>query len=128
MLMGRAATTDGDLVSGEFARQQLEVKTPPCADAAQLRNELLRLRATAAAAARDEGVRLCAAGTPVIAAPGRLQIGDHPRYRTGLGQYRAMLDDFSVCAVHAPHRLCPTVRSPYQLLSISGRGCRFLLR
>ena len=99
-VIGRAATSLGDLVSGEFARQQLEVKTPPCADAAQLHNELLRLRATAAAAARDEGVRLCAAGTPVIAAPGRLEIGDHPRYRSGLGQYRAMLDDFSVCAVH----------------------------
>ena len=72
-VIGRAATSLGDLVSSEFARQQLEVKTPPCADAAQLRNELLRLRVTAAAAARDEGVRLCAAGTPVIAAPGRLR-------------------------------------------------------
>ena len=99
-VIGRAATSLGDLVSSEFARQQLEVKTPPCADATQLRNELLRLRATAAAAARDEGVRVCAAGTPVIAAPGRLEIGDHPRYQAGLAQYRAMLDDFSVCALH----------------------------
>ena len=99
-VIGRAATSLGDLVSGEFARQQLEVKTPPCADAAQLRNELLRLRRVPPRRRRDEGVRICATGTPVIAAPGRLEIGDHPRYRAGLAQYRAMLDDFSVCAVH----------------------------
>jgi glutamate---cysteine ligase / carboxylate-amine ligase len=96
----RAATALGDLVTGEFARAQVEVKTRPCSDATQLRDELLRLRATAAAAARDEGVRICAAGTPVIAAPIPLVVGDHPRYRAGLSQYRAMLDDFLVCAVH----------------------------
>jgi carboxylate-amine ligase len=96
----RAATTLGDLVSGEFARAQLEVKTQPCSDATRLRDELVRLRATAAAASRDEGVRICAAGTPVIAAPAPLVVGDHPRYRAGLSQYRAMLDDFLVCAVH----------------------------
>jgi carboxylate-amine ligase len=96
----RAATTLGDFVSGEFARAQLEVKTQPCSDATRLRDELVRLRATAAAAARDEGVRICAAGTPVIAAPAPLVVGDHPRYRAGLSQYRAMLDDFLVCAVH----------------------------
>ena len=96
----RAATALGDLVSGEFARAQVEVKTPPCSDASRLRDELLRLRATAAAAARDEGARICASGTPVIAASGPLVVGDHPRYRAGLSQYRTMLDDFLVCAVH----------------------------
>ena len=96
----RAAATLGELVSGEFTRMQLEVKTQPCSEATQLRDELLRLRAIAASAARDEGARICAAGTPVIGAAGPLVVGDHPRYRAGLRQYRAMLDDFSVCAVH----------------------------
>ena len=48
----------------------------------------------------ERGGAHIAAGTPVIAAAGPLEIGDHPRYQAGLGQYRAMLDDFSVCAVH----------------------------
>jgi glutamate---cysteine ligase / carboxylate-amine ligase len=96
----RAAATLGDLVSGEFSRTQLEVKTPPCSEATRLRDALLRLRTVAAAAARDEGARICAAGTPVIEAPEPLVVGDHPRYRAGLRQYRSMLEDFSVCAVH----------------------------
>src|SRR6185312_15112306 len=27
-------------------------------------------------------------------------VPDHPRYRAGIDQYRAMLDDFTVCALH----------------------------
>jgi glutamate---cysteine ligase / carboxylate-amine ligase len=99
-VVARAATTLADLVSGEFARAQVEVKTPPCSDASRLRDELVRLRAATAAAARGEGVRICATGTPVIAAPGPLVVGAHPRYRAGLSQYRTMLDDFLVCALH----------------------------
>ena len=96
----KAATLLGDLVSGEFAQQQVEVKTPPCSDAGSLRDELLRLRAGAAWAAADEGVCVYTSGTPVMAGCGPVAIGDHPRYRASTEQYRAMLDDFSVCAVH----------------------------
>ena len=48
----RAADAVGELVSGEFSQCQLEMKTPPCSDAAQLRAELVRLR-TAADAGRE---------------------------------------------------------------------------
>ena len=96
----RAAGVLGDQVSGEFARQQIEVKTQPCTDAASLRSELLRLRAGVARAAADEQVGVCTSGTPILAEGKRVAIGDHPRYRAGTEQYRAMLEDFSVCAVH----------------------------
>jgi carboxylate-amine ligase len=90
----------GGNVGGEFTRYQIEVKTPPCEDASRLRAELAALRTAAAAAAAAEGVRLCASGTPVLAAYGPTAVGDHPRYRAGVGQYRAMLDDFMVCSLH----------------------------
>jgi carboxylate-amine ligase len=99
-VVGGAADSLGDLISSEFAQCQVEVKTPPCADAATLRQELLRLRAGATEAAAATGLRLCASGTTVLAGREPLQVGDHPRYRAGVDQYRAMLDDFAVCALH----------------------------
>jgi carboxylate-amine ligase len=101
-VVARAAAHLGDRVCGEFTRYQIEVKTAPCPDAVGLRNELVQLRAVAAAAAADEGVRLCASGTPVVSGsePVALAVGDHPRYRAGVQQYRAMVDDFTVSSAH----------------------------
>ena len=96
----RAADAVGVLVSGEFSQCQLEMKTPPCSDAAQLRAELVRLRTAADLAARAEGVRVCASGTVVLDDRSPLPVGSHPRYRAGLAQYRAMLDDFALCSLH----------------------------
>jgi glutamate---cysteine ligase / carboxylate-amine ligase len=95
-----AGATLGDLVCSEFTQYQVEVRTPPCADAISLRNQLLRLRGAAADAAATEGLRICAAGTPVLAANAPAPIGDHPRYRAGVAQYRGMLEDFAICALH----------------------------
>jgi carboxylate-amine ligase len=99
-VVARAAARLGDLISGEFYRTQIEIKTPPCVAAGQLRAELIELRAGASAAAAEEGLRLSASGTPVLAESGPPAIGDHPRYRAGVAQYRAMLDDFLVCSLH----------------------------
>ncbi len=99
-VVSRAVSDLDDGVSGEFNQHQLEIKTRPCADPVRLRAELVRLRAGAAAAARAEGVRLCASGVPVLAVDGPNPVGDHPRYREGLGQYRSMMEDFAICAFH----------------------------
>ncbi|WP_199178055.1 carboxylate-amine ligase [Mycobacterium hubeiense] len=99
-VVAHAVASMGELVTGEFNLCQLEVKTPPCADAAQLCDELCQLRAAAAKAAMAQGVRLCASGTPVVACDGPVLVGDHPRYRAGVAQYRAMLDDFAICSLH----------------------------
>lgn len=96
----RASAEVGRAVSHEFTQFQLEQRTSPCADAEELRGELVRLRFSAAAAAAAEGVRLCASGTPVVAPRESWAVGDHPRYRAGVAQYRAMLDDFAVSAMH----------------------------
>ena len=119
-----ARETLGDLVCGEFTQYQVEVKTPPCADAMRLREQLLRLRVGAAAAAAAEGLRIYASGTPVVAgcAPGA--VGDHPRYRAGVQQYRGMLEDFAICAVHVHVHLRLTQKLPCWSATTSGLGCR----
>jgi glutamate---cysteine ligase / carboxylate-amine ligase len=96
----RAAADLGDRLGGEFTRSQIEIKTQPCDDAGGLRAELVALRTAVAVAAAAEGVQVCASGTPVLAACGPTALGDHPRYRAGVAQYRTMLDDFMVCSLH----------------------------
>ncbi|WP_308295936.1 glutamate--cysteine ligase [Streptomyces sp. ISL-96] len=100
-VVARASAVLGDLVSGEFTQYQIEGKTPPCSGPEELRKELTRVRAAAVAAAREEGLRLCASGTPVMGGGVPADIGDHPRYRAGADQYRALLDDFAISAFHA---------------------------
>jgi carboxylate-amine ligase len=99
-VIARVDAAAAEFVSGEFTREQIEVRTPPCRDAAELRAELVRVRAAAGAAAASLGLRLCASGTPVLADTRAVVVGDHPRYRAGLAQYRAMLDDFALCSLH----------------------------
>lgn len=99
-VVARGAAELGDLISGEFTRYQIEVKTPPCVESDQLRAELVRLRTAASAAAAAEGLRVCASGTPVLTDGGPPEVGDHPRYRAGVEQYRALIDDFAVCSLH----------------------------
>ncbi len=99
-VVSAARETLGDLVCGEFTQYQVEVKTAPCGDAVELREQLLRLRAGVAAAAIRQGLRIYASGTPVVGGCAPDAIGDHPRYRAGVQQYRGMLDDFAICAAH----------------------------
>lgn len=96
----RAAGEVGDLVTKEFALCQVEGRTPPCRTASELRGELERVRTALVAAARAEGVRLCASGTAVLQDEGPAQVADHPRYQAGRLQYRSMMDDFAISALH----------------------------
>ncbi|MGK5543754.1 carboxylate-amine ligase [Streptomyces sp. URMC 127] len=112
-VVARASAALGEDVAGEFTEFQVEGRTQPCSGARELRAELCRVRTALADAARAEGLRLCASGTPVIADADAdvsgdrsgdstlTYISDHPRYRAGVLQYRSMLDDFAVCAFHA---------------------------
>ncbi|REK86927.1 YbdK family carboxylate-amine ligase [Streptomyces inhibens] len=99
-VVARARAAVGDLVSGEFDECQVEVKTPPCRDGAELYDQLIAVRGAAVAAARAEGLGICASGTPVILGEGPAVVGDHPRYRAGLDQFGALLDGFAICAAH----------------------------
>ncbi|WP_405843090.1 glutamate--cysteine ligase [Streptomyces platensis] len=99
-VVARARETVGDRVSGEFDECQVETKTPPCRDGAGLYDELVAVRGAAAAAARAEGLRICASGTPVMGRDGPAIVGEHPRYRAGLAQFGTLLEGFTICAAH----------------------------
>jgi glutamate---cysteine ligase / carboxylate-amine ligase len=99
-VVARTAPELDDRICEEFTRYQIEARTAPCESAGQLRGELVRGRAAAVAAAGAEGLRLCASGTPVLGRSGPVAVGEHPRYRAGVEQYRTMLDDFMVCSMH----------------------------
>ncbi len=99
-VLERARGRLGEAVSNEFTRCQVEVRTQPCATPQALRDELCALRAEAMSAAAAEGLRICASGTSVIAPTGPWAVGDHPRYLAGVEQYRAMMNEFAICALH----------------------------
>ncbi|MFJ8074275.1 glutamate--cysteine ligase [Streptomyces sp. NPDC096176] len=99
-IVALARETVGDLVSGEFHEGQLEVRTPPCDNAAELLRQLTAVRRAAGDASRADGLGLCAAGTPVIGGAGARVLGDHPRYRAGIHQFGTMMDDFTICSAH----------------------------
>ncbi|MFE1788946.1 glutamate--cysteine ligase [Streptomyces sp. NPDC059525] len=96
----RAAGDAGDRATQEFALCQVEGRTRPCRSASELRLELEQARGALVAAARAEGARLCASGTAVLQEAGPVQVAEHPRYRAGRLQYRSMMDDFAVSALH----------------------------
>nr|WP_198550262.1 YbdK family carboxylate-amine ligase [Streptomyces silvensis] len=68
--------------------------------AAEIEGQLLRIRAGLALAAREEGLRIAASGTPVIDPGGPLPVRADPRHRAGTRTYRAMVDDFALSALH----------------------------
>lgn len=96
----RAAEEVGDLVTKEFALCQVEGRTSPCRSAGELRGELERVRGALVAAARAEGAGLCASGTAVMQEAGPVVVADHPRYKAGQLQFRNMMDDFAISALH----------------------------
>ncbi|MGW0633695.1 carboxylate-amine ligase [Streptomyces sp. NPDC002758] len=99
-VVGRATPVLGSAVSGEFTLYQVETRTRPCRDGTEVSAELARLRCAATRAARAEGLRLCASGTPILGGTDPGAIADHPRYRAEADQYRTLLGDFAVCACH----------------------------
>ncbi|MDQ4105328.1 MAG: YbdK family carboxylate-amine ligase, partial [Actinomycetota bacterium] len=99
-VVARASRLLGDLVTGEFNTCQIEMRTPPHSTAARLHEDLVRARKAAASAAQQEGLRLCAAGMPIIGAGQITDIGDNPRYQASIERYRTMMEDFALSALH----------------------------
>ncbi|WP_433247133.1 carboxylate-amine ligase [Streptosporangium sp. CA-135522] len=107
-VLERAAAELGEQVSTEITKFQVEAKTSPCVRVSELEEQLLRMRAAMARAAREEGLAVVASGTPVLGEIVPPPITDHPRYGVGIDTYRALHDEQSICAghvhVHLPDR------------------------
>lgn len=99
-LVGRARSTLGERVSGEITQFQIETRTLPCLHAGQLLDELKQARAELGAAAAAEGLRIIAAGTPVLGQLIPQPITEGARQEQGTATFRGLHDELSVCAMH----------------------------
>jgi YbdK family carboxylate-amine ligase len=86
---GSAGAADPEYLEFELQKEQLEINTRPCASIDDLRREVLRCRADAAAAAARAGVGLAALGTSPAAVRPSV---------TGKSRYRQMTHDFGLTA------------------------------
>lgn len=99
-VIASAAVRLGDRASTEITQFQVEAKTPPCADAAELRRSLREIRAAVAAAAAEHGLALIASGTPLLGDAVPPPITELARYDLGIANYRSLHDEQSICAAH----------------------------
>ena len=103
-----AETWAGGSIGTEFTKQQIEARTAPCSSLGELAGQIRRMRRVAVAAARGEGLRLTATGTPILGDVVPPPIADVPRYQRTTEMFRALQDGQNICAchvhVHVPDR------------------------
>jgi glutamate---cysteine ligase / carboxylate-amine ligase len=90
----------GARVSGEITKLQLETKTDPCHTVEELHAQLVEQRGELAAAAATAGLRVMAAGSPVLGMEVPPPITEGPRQDRGTATFRGLHDELSICAVH----------------------------
>ncbi|WP_285776317.1 glutamate--cysteine ligase [Microtetraspora sp. NBRC 13810] len=95
-----AAPLLGDDVAKEITRLQVEARTPPSADLAELANRLQHTRRQVAEAAASRGLAVMACGIPVLGPVVPPPLSDGDRYERGLRVYGALNDEISICALH----------------------------
>jgi carboxylate-amine ligase len=99
-VLERARPALGERVAGEITTFQVETKTRPCLDAAQLLGELAGARTELSAAAGATGLRIIASGTPVLGEVVPQPITEGPRQAQGTATFRGLHDELSICAMH----------------------------
>jgi carboxylate-amine ligase len=87
-------------VAHEFTRFQVEARTAPSADLAELGAQLRVARKEVAGAARSCGLAVVASGIPVLGDVMTPPLSDDVRYEQGSTLYRALQDEISICALH----------------------------
>lgn len=89
----------GAEVHRELKRSQVELSTPVCRSASEVRAHLVAGRRALAAAARDEDAALLPSGVPPIphAVP---DVTDLPRYRTMTARYGEFVRENNICGCH----------------------------
>ncbi|GAA4523407.1 MULTISPECIES: carboxylate-amine ligase [Nonomuraea] len=95
-----AAATDVLDVAHEITRFQVEARSAPSADLAELGAQLRAARKEVAGAARSCGLAVVASGIPVLGNVMTPPLSDDARYEQGRSLYRALQDEISICALH----------------------------
>ncbi|WP_431727236.1 carboxylate-amine ligase [Verrucosispora sp. TAA-831] len=99
-VVARAREQLGDRVCGEITTVHVETRTRPVTSMRDLIDDLVEARRVVAGCAVDAGLRLVAAGTPVIQPDGPVPIVEGPRPARGTAMFRGLHDDLAVCALH----------------------------
>lgn len=100
------AAADGVTLQLELTSCQVETTTEVMSSSAALRDELVRLRRTAARAAESAGARLLAVGSPPTV-PTEFPITDTPRYRRIAERFGMVAHEQGICGCHV-HVAVPT--------------------
>lgn len=94
-----AADAAGIDVELELTKAQVEINSPVCQTATELRDHLHRMRSTLAVAAAEEGARLLAIGVPLGGEPAML-VTNKPRYQELAARYGQLAREQGVCGLH----------------------------
>ncbi|HEY3561042.1 MAG TPA: glutamate--cysteine ligase [Kribbella sp.] len=86
-------------VALELTRAMVEINTPVCLGADELRDHLVRMRSQLAAAAVEEGARLLAIGVPPHGRAAQL-ITNKPRYQQLVREWGLLAREQGVCGCH----------------------------
>ncbi|MFD8702827.1 glutamate--cysteine ligase [Kitasatospora sp. NPDC059648] len=90
----------GGLVGPELTRYQVETRTEPHVDLADLAEQLYAHRVRLARAAAGHGVRIVSSGGPVLAPDGTPPVMPGERYARSVAAFGALDDDQVSCALH----------------------------
>lgn len=89
-----------DRVTTEITRYQVEGRTDPHTELAELADQIRATRGGIARAAARQGLRLISSGTPVLGHPVPPAFTSTPRYVKSLARFRALDYEQSTCACH----------------------------
>jgi glutamate---cysteine ligase / carboxylate-amine ligase len=98
--MRDCARAAGELVAHELLQAQVEIGTPPCADIAEARRELLHLRRVVVEAAEANGMRVIAASTHPFSDWRALKRVSKDRYDELARDLRIVADRLAICGMH----------------------------
>ncbi len=99
-VIDRATSALGDRVGGEITKLHVETRTEPCLTLEDLYSQLVSTRQALCEAARAEGVRIAASGTPVLGRFIPPPITEGPRQDRGMATFRGLHDELAICATH----------------------------
>ncbi|WP_251091466.1 glutamate--cysteine ligase [Streptomyces sp. Caat 7-52] len=99
-VVAQASEELGDRVGTELTRYQVEVRTDPHTDLADLRDQLRSTRAAVATAAAQLGLAVISSGTPVLGQQTPPPFTPGHRYAQSVAMFGALDDEQSACACH----------------------------
>ncbi len=94
-----SGTADDDTIDRELLRHQIEIRTEPAIDLADIRRDLVAARREVGEAAREAGVAAVATGTAPFGA-GDVVVSPKDRYRAMVDEFGEISREAGTCGMH----------------------------